>query len=424
MDKVILIQPQAYSKYPGMPMGLVHTASSLERDYEVMTFDLVATPMNDEQLSSLIMDEEPNFVLIGGTSPSHPEAYHIADIIKKVDKEITTIIGGPHELFYPYQTAKHWSVDFVLSGDGETAPLLMKRIRNKKQNDKVFYGSISDISNTSLPNRQLLYPKNPLYYDFLDKSTAQIRMTRGCVFNCAYCSQGKYGEYSNEYIFRDLENIEKQGFKAIYWDDAIFTLKRKRLDIILTRLKDYTFDMGCITRAGINTDLEVLELMYSVGFKDIWFGLESGDEEIRKSWGRKGVGINEIKNAVDNAKKAGLTPFVNIIIGSQMETDTTIQRTIDALNFIQPFGVSASVLTIYPVMKECIPTIYEKPINRDKRLMVFDEGYGGYILIEPGLAEKWYYEIKEKIEENGIKMLDSEDCKTPKYWELPPEPYH
>lgn len=423
MDKVLLIQPQAYSKYPGMPMGLIHTASCLEKDYDVMAIDLVSTPMNDGQLSSLIESYNPNFVLIGGTSPSLSEAYHIATLVKKINRQIIIIKGGPHEKFYPYQVAKHDEIDFVLSGDGETSSLLIKKIKEGKRTDKVFFEKIADLSNTSLPNRQLLYSKNPSYYDFLDKPTAQIRMSRGCIFNCVYCSQGKYREYSNEYLFRDLENIEKQGFKAIYWDDAIFTLKRKRLYAILARLKDYGFDMGCITRVGINTDLGVFEDMYSVGFRDIWFGLESGDEEIRESWGRKSVGVNEVKNAVYNAKKAGLNPFVNIIIGDSMETDATIQRTIDALNFIQPFGVSASVLTIYPVMKECKPTIYETPINRDKRLMIFDEGYGGYILIDPGVAERWYYEIKEKIEINGIKLLDFEDCKTPKYWELPPEPY-
>jgi len=36
--------------------------------------------------------------------------------------------------------------------------------------------------------------------------------------------------------------------------------------------------MGCITRAGINTDSEVLERMHSAGFKYIWFGFESGDD--------------------------------------------------------------------------------------------------------------------------------------------------
>jgi len=419
MSKIILFQPMAYSKYTGMPMGLLLTASNLTSYHDVVAVDLVATPLTDKEIISFIVNENPDFVLIGGTSISQPESYHIASLIKTNFPKIIVIKGGPHELFYPEQTAKHPEIDFVLSGDGETIPLLIEAILDGKQTEKIFYGTIHDLSNTALPDRLLLYNSNSDYYDFLGVSTAQIRMTRGCVFNCSYCSQGTFRSYSNDYILTDLENISQNGFLGVYWDDAIFTLDRKRLESLLPQVSEYKFTMGCITRAGVNTDKETLQLMKKSGFEYIWFALESGDKKIRKQFNRENTGIEEVRQAVANARKVGLQPMVNIIIGSALENENTIQITIDALKYIKPYGVSVSVFTIYPGHEGCDALTYENPINRDRRLMPFDEGYGGKILIEPATAEKWYHKIEDSLDSVGIKVLNFSDCRTPRMWQIP-----
>lgn len=423
MKDILLIQPFAYSKYPGMPMGIIHTASALESEHDVTVLDLPSTPKTDKELEEVVGNGDFDVVMIGGTSPSQPEAYTLAELVKKVNKNVIVIKGGPHELFYPHKTAQNPNIDFVLSGDGETAPELLRKIEKEEQNEKVFIGNLDNLNSTTLPNRQLLYPQNPRYYDFLGKPTAQIRSNRGCTFHCTYCSQGIYREYPLEYIFNDINQIAKQGFQAIYWDDAIVTLKRERLnailqhEAILQHLQGYSFTIGGITRAGVNTDEEILRKMYDAGFRYIWFALESANEGIRKKLGREETGTEKVKEAVKNAWKIGLRPNVNIIIGSPGESYESIQETIAALIEIRPYGVSTSVYTIYPGINGCDENAYEKPVNRDSRLMHFDEGFGGRILIDSGQAEEWYFYIaKEIAREAGIKMLDFKDCKTPKFW--------
>ena len=219
-----------------------------------------------------------------------------------------------------------------------------------------------------------------------------------------------------------MAQIEAHGFKGIYWDDALFTLKRPKVFELLNILQDTRFKMGCITRAGVNTDLEVLERMVDVGFRHIWFALESGSPEIRNTLGRKDVGVSRVKKAVDDARSVGLFPYVNAIVGSPGETDQTIGETIDALREIRPRGVSLSVYTCYPGMEGCDELTYEKPINRDQRLMYFDEGYGGKVLVDAGRAAEWYFRMSEAVYQVGTRVIGFSDCRTPPNWELPVEP--
>lgn len=440
MSKVLVVQPWAYSKFPGMPNGLVVAASALQKaGHEVHAIHLHATPKTDMELESIIAEKGYEYVCIGGTSPSQPEAYTLARLAKKVNPAIITIKGGPHETFYAAKTAEHPEIDFVLQGAGENLPVFLERIKSGNLTSKMLRGgiydsskaklpvaddphvSIADIANAPLPNRMMLYTQNPEYYNFLGVKTAQTRSFRGCVFHCNYCAQSSlkdtYINYSWDYLTRDLDRLKSQGFKAIYWDDALFTLKRDRVFKLLDIVKPYGFSpMGCITRAGINTDQEMFERMYDAGFRLIWMSLESGDPNIRQSVLGRGklTTPDDVKNAVQIAKEIGFMTFVNIIVGSPGETDKTIQNTVDALKYVRPDGVSASVYTMYPGVEGCDKNTYEKPINRDSRLKIFDEGYGGHIAVEPGLAVGWYHLISQEIVKSGINMLKIEDCSNPK----------
>ena len=416
MRKILLVQPIAFSKFPGMPMGMLYTAAALKNDYQIDVLDLNATPLDPCSFRDRLEDYRPDVVMIGGTSPSQPEAYEMAAAVKNWSDVTLVIKGGPHELFCSEVTARNKHIDYVISGDGEAAPELLRRIHAKEQQGKVFRGTVKDLSVMPLPDRHLLYRENPQYYDFLGIPTAQTRFDRGCTFSCSYCSQGSYRSYTDDYIRRDIDQIRKDGFKAIYWDSALFTAEPGRVFTLMEYVRPFNFKMSGITRAGVNTDPELLGTMWEAGFQELWISLESGSEKILKGLGRNDAGPDKVKQAVENAKSSNLKAYVNIILGSPDETDDTVDETIKALLAIKPDGVSASVYTVYPRKLDCDKSTYEKRINRDHRLKLFDEGYGGKILIDPGQAEEWYMRVKNPLEAEGIKMLDYSDCRTPEYW--------
>ena len=449
MSKILLVQPWAYSKFPGMPMGLVSVGSALEEaGHEVNAIDLAATPKTDRDLEEIVSNGF-NIVMVGGTSPSHPEALDIAKLVKRTNPEIAVVKGGPHEdahIKYAEQTATHPEIDVVVRGDGEAIASL---VETNKWNDLIKEGRIdyrkkildlklpmsdsTTLADVPMPNRQLLYSQNPGYYNFLvDENgkplpTFQTRSFRGCTFRCTYCSQAvAYRQHSLAWIDNDLGRMKDRGFKAFYWDDALFTMNpngmlEKKLGLLENNYNG-DFTMGCITRAGVNTSEENFRRMYNVGFKLVWLSLESGDESILQEMHRDKTGPDVVTEAVKNAKKAGLQTYVNIIVGSPRESDVTIQHTIDAIKRIMPDGVSTSVYTVYPGSPislkgelPCPMDRYDKPMNRDARLMQFDEGYGGNIIVDPSQAVEWYSRIGKAIAQDGIVMLGFRECKTAKH---------
>lgn len=420
---VILIQPPAYSKYPGMPMGMLYVASVLTDKFDVTCLDWNATPLSINGYKEFVSAIAPLAVIIGGTSPSQPEAYAIARWTKEVCPPTFVIKGGPHETLCADRTAEAAEIDYVVRGAGEvTADLLVALEAGETPSRKIIDAPPPDASAFVALDRMLLFPKNPAYYSFLGPSTAQIRTTRGCVFHCSYCSQGAYLSYDLADIKDEVERVAAAGFEAIYWDDAIFTAHRERVRELLQYMRAHKFVMSCITRAGVNTDDALLGEMAETGFREIWFALESGSERMLKALGRKGVGVPEVAKAVQSARSAGLRTRVDIIVGSPGETDATVSETVEALKEIRPSGVSCSVYTRYPGAPDCRPELYERPINRDRRLMHFDEGYGGDILISPDQAEVWHQQMASELGASGIDFLGFEDCRTPRHWDLPIEP--
>ena len=427
-------------------MGLIYVGSALEQaGHQVNALDLSATPKSDSDLEEIVNQGNFEIIMIGGTSPSHPEALGLARLVKRINPEILVAKGGPHEdahVQYAMQTATHPAINIVVRGDGELISNLLsmpdwKSIAKYGRDDiskKILEFTLpSDgrkLQNVPLPNRQLLYSQNPSYYNFLSGengnplTTAQTRSFRGCVFTCTYCSQAiTFREYGLDWMDRDLDSMHGEGFKAFYWDDALFTANpngrsERLLGLIESNYHNY-FTMGAITRAGVNTSEQIFRRMYAIGFRLIWLSLESGDETILKGMHRTFTGPDVVSQAVANAKSAGLQTYVNIIVGSPGESDQTIQHTIDALRAIRPNGVSASVYTIYPGSPislrgelPCPVDVYDKPINRDPRLMHFDEGYGGNIIVDPGQALQWYHRIALEISKEGIAMLGFRECKT------------
>ena len=97
------------------PLGLAYLASSLENEgYKVKIIDAPTLnwKMDDVQLE--IENFKPQLVGITSTTPTIYDAYEVAEITKKIDLEITVVVGGPHVSFASFTTLDECSsIDIV-----------------------------------------------------------------------------------------------------------------------------------------------------------------------------------------------------------------------------------------------------------------------------------------------------------------------
>jgi len=137
------------------------------------------------------------------------------------------------------------------------------------------------------------------------------------------------------------------GIRDIQIKDDNFTAFRCRLVEICKMLIDKKINISwsCLSRVD-NMNPEILRLMREAGCWQIQYGIESGAQEIIDIY-RKAIKLEQVEQTVEWTKKAGISPLGLFIIGSPLETEQTILKTIAfsksldlddfRLHFLTPF---------------------------------------------------------------------------------------
>lgn len=184
---------------------------------------------------------------------------------------------------------------------------------------------------------------------------ANIITSRGCPFDCVFCFKGVYGK---KYRFRSKESvteewrwlIEKLGVKEIAVQDDLFNIRIDRAKDICREIIKEKLVLPWTTPNGIRADAfddELAELMVRSGCYRIAFGIESGNQKILDSIGKK-IKLEKIEQAIKTAKKAGLKTLGFFVMGSPGETSLTMQDSIDFAVKTDPDYAQFSVATPFP----------------------------------------------------------------------------
>ena len=117
MKTILLIEPGAkHTVYP--PIGLMHLAAVLRKDYKVYIIDYSGEEISLDIVRRDILRINPDLVGVRVlTGPPIPRAI----LVSKVAKELGKIVvwGGPHPTILPEQTLNENYIDAVVIGEGE-----------------------------------------------------------------------------------------------------------------------------------------------------------------------------------------------------------------------------------------------------------------------------------------------------------------
>lgn len=167
-----------------------------------------------------------------------------------------------------------------------------------------------------------------------DRSGYAVMMTSfGCPYRCKFCSirdfhRNKYGVIPLEAIRVTAEEISRQGVKNVKFVDEMFLFDEKRTRDICEILSGYDFNIWAYARADrINKD--ILKLLKSSGFNWLGIGIESGDEEIRKTVLKNSMTNDEIRSAIQKVKDEGINVGGNYMFGFPDDTRDTMRKTLD-----------------------------------------------------------------------------------------------
>lgn len=388
MTRILLINPpmspeEIYAHYGKSapilaPLGICYIAAVLEQNnYEVAIIDCVAEGLSFKQLEQRIRRFKPDTAGITATTVMFHNAIKTASLIRSISKDIINVLGGNHISSIPAVTIKNNPIfDIGIFGEGEFTMLELVRLIEKEKKYKkklkkvkgiVFReknkirinqprGPIKDLDILPFPARHLL-PDIRLYSTNLSigqkPPLAHIIPSRGCPFRCIYCDQNVFGHkwrhFSSGYVIRELEHlIKKYGVKTIQFQDDLFTFDKKRVEEVCNAIIEKKWDIEWNLSSRVNLISEELgRRMYKAGCRIIYFGIESGDQNVL-NFIKKGTTIEQIKKGIASVKKAGLIPHGSFIIGLPTDTRKTIERTIKLALELPLEAVTFHIATPYP----------------------------------------------------------------------------
>jgi len=336
------------------PLGLLCVGAALEkRNHKVEIIDFYAENVTREQLKNALKSSDA--VGISVYTKNYKQAADISRTIKELDSEIPLIIGGPHCIFFQKKSLLHIPhADIAVNGEGEHVILdIAQYLEGKKElshihgihykdNNQIKSGKplkvIDNLDSLPFPARHLVdkydYGELPWGYKIKKKVTAMFT-SRGCPFNCRFCTQysnvikgWNFRERSAENIVREIQEMDKK-YRTILVVDDNFLVDVKRahkiFDMLLESNTSVNFFLEGVRVESANRDLFLK--MKKAGVKFVKYGIESGNQDVLDFYNKK-ITLQQIRNAVELSRDAGFITYGSFILGAPIETKKHLEKTI------------------------------------------------------------------------------------------------
>lgn len=363
LKKVLFINPP-YSEYGGVkghggksaPLNLAYLASYVREkraQTQVSIIDAEGLELQLPVLYDQVDKFSPDIIGITCPTPVHWIVKAICSELKKRDRDVIIVLGGPHPTALPHDTLTEMEADVVVIGEGEeTFVELINAIDNDlaldsisglafKEGNEVKINPrrdlIKDLDALPFPAKDLLPLEN--YYLPPTKRIRSERATnmvtsRGCPFNCTFCmARTIWGRQTRlrsiENVLDEIqENVELYKLTEFSFHDELFTIKKSRVIEFCKGVIGRGLDISwvCQARAG-TVDREMLRFMKKAGCGKIAFGFESGNQRILDMMCKK----ETLQSAVESARlcrESGIGVAGAFILGHPGETAESIQDTI------------------------------------------------------------------------------------------------
>jgi len=359
--KVTLIHPPVYinengltALRPSLPLGLAYIAAVLRDDgHDVAVIDALGSapeqmaPDGDIWRLGLTPDEiveriDPTTEAIGITSMwsySWPIVRELIHTVKRALPSVPIVCGGEHFSAVPELSMQQAPIDYLVLGEGEeTASSLFRALEMKldvAEIPGVVFRKPDDQGGVTIeknPRRDRIrnvdqipwpawdyfdieaYSSNRLVSGIYYGKTVPVLATRGCPYQCTYCSSPnmwttRWFARTPKDVINEIEHYRnKYGASNFPFQDLTAILKRSWVvefcEEIEARGLDITWQLPAGTRSEI-IDEEVARLLVRSGCKSLNFAPESGSERTRKHM-KKMLTDEKLFRAVHASVKAGL----------------------------------------------------------------------------------------------------------------------
>jgi len=341
-----------------------------------------------------------DIVLITIVTSSARRGYEIARLFR--DRRV--IIGGVHASILPHEALHH--ADQVVVGECERVLPDLIAGRNKER--------IIDIKPPAdldeVPHIDYSYLKVP-------PKIISLQTSRGCPFNCSYCSVSRI--FGRRYRFRSPGNVlsELLNYREKYGEirkidlrpDADFTCNVERAKEILRRMISEGIKPKSIVanaRLEAYKDRELLSLMSQLNFT-ICIGIESINQNALDEYNKK-QRAKDIDEAIRVFHDHNIKVYGYFIFGADCDEPGTLKQYADFINKSDLDIFTVTVLTPYP------GTALHNRLVSQRRIFEFNWDYYDSFHVTFKPARMSAYEMQKVFNDFYLETFSLKSCLRPK----------
>lgn len=345
------------------PLGLELVAQAMRAaGHDVRIFDLQVESQQD--YIRLLEEWQPDAVGFScNYLPNVPEVIDLAKLTKARLPRSAVFVGGHSASFVARELLDHGqgAIDCVVKGEGERVVAnLLSALEQDRHALSTLPGCVTMAGEgpppqfvTSLddcqPARDLLRHRRRYFIGVLDPC-ASIEFTRGCPWDCSFCSAWtfygrSYRAVGTDRIIEDLQRIREPGVFIV--DDVAFIQADHGLAIGDAIARNGIHKQYYLETRGdvLLRNKDVFRFWTRLGLKYMFLGIEAIDEEGLKTY-RKRTSLGKNFDALEFARSLGITVAINLIADPDWDRERfeTIRRWCLEI----PEIVNISVNTPYP----------------------------------------------------------------------------
>ncbi|GAA0763314.1 B12-binding domain-containing radical SAM protein [Ideonella azotifigens] len=382
---ILLFNPWA-TRTGRVPNSLLHIAAALgdSCDIELVDGNLEADPW--AVIEPLLASGR--FGFFGCTVMPGPQLRQAVPVTRQVRANfprLVTIWGGYFPSNHPQAVLQSGCVDYVVQSAGEgSLPALLAALCEGRSPELIpgliflRNGEVVRTGKAPLPDLDLqpalpldlLARRHPirryLPRTFLGRRTHAMHTSMGCPFMCAFCAvvplyQGRWVARSAELVAQDvLQMRDAHGVDAIEFTDNNFFVSEKRVRAFAERLRGQGvawWGEGRIDTLDHFSD-QTLALMREAGCRMIFFGAESGDDEVLAMVDKGGRQSGaQILRFAARLLSFGITPEYSFVLGFPRPTEAEVWAQIHRdIGFIRQLKQQSPATEVILYIYSPVPT--------------------------------------------------------------------
>lgn len=386
-NKVIIFNPKSADGKHRIPNSILQVGASIHGKYEYVFVD--GNIEKDPLVKILELLGTGEFKYFGATVMPGPQLKQAIPFTKEIKEKFpnTTTIWGGYFASNQYQSVVSSPyVDYIINGPGDkTFPELLDALEQDSdysQIENLIYispdGEIIKTKKQEILDQDKLAAlpysylnehynlNNYLAKTFLGNKTIAYHSSFGCPFTCSFCAvvpiyKGRWKGKSAEGIFSDIKYL-KSNFNAdaVEFHDNNFFVSEKRVVKFAELVK--AENMQWWGEARIDTmdryKDESLQLIADAGCKMIFFGAETGNDDVLKDMNKGGTQTGEqIKKFAARLAKFGIIPEYSFVLGMPGKDEKQVwKQIIEDINFIKEIKAINPATEIIIYLYSPVPT--------------------------------------------------------------------